>query len=113
MDGCSGAILEAPPGVEFRVVGYLEDFLAKEERAPMARASSLAQTAALAAASDGTRMMTAKEAAAWLRKSRSWAYRHADELRARRVGAGRGADLLFRQSDLEAWLEKASQGIRQ
>jgi len=82
------------------------------EMSPMAHARSLARGAALAAASDGARLLTVKEAAARLRKSPGFMYRHADELYARRVGSGRGCDLLFRQGDLEAWLE-GSRGRRQ
>ena len=56
----------------------------------------------LAAASDPKRLLTAKEAAAWLRKSRTFVYRHADQLGVRRVGNGRGSDLLFRLGDLKS-----------
>jgi hypothetical protein len=73
--------------------------------APMARARALARSAALTAASDGARLMTVKETAAWLRKSQSFVYRHAHELGVRRVGSGRGGDLLFKISDVEAWIE--------
>jgi hypothetical protein len=73
---------------------------------PSIRAKNLAHEAALFSASDPKRMLTTKEAAAWIRKSPSYVYRHADELGARRVGQGQGADLLFRLGEVEAWVDQ-------
>jgi len=78
------------------------------------RAKNLAHEAALFSASDPNRMLTTKETAAWLRKSSSYVYRHADELGARNVGGrGRGADLLFPLGELEAWLAQHRQSRNQ
>src|SRR5258708_18170623 len=113
VDACQGVLLRAPDGVEFEVLGRLDE-LAEQEPDPipahsqdafMEEARGLARDAALTAATDPRRPMTTKEAAAWLRKSRSFVYRHVDELGARRAGTGRGSDLLFRFGELEAWLE--------
>lgn len=122
IDACEGVLLRAPENVEFEVFGRIDDLADEEplskpltpamERASerlgvaMERVKSLAHEGAIAAASDPMRMLTAKDAAAWLRKSRSYVYRHADELGARRLGEGRGADLLFRLGELETWLDQ-------
>ena len=108
-------MLRAPDGVEFEVLGRLDKLVEQEpdpipahsheQDAFMEEGRGLAHDAALTAATDPKRPMTTKEAAGWLRKSRSFVYRHADEFGARRVGTGRGSDLLFRLGELEAWLE--------
>ncbi len=116
VDACQGVFLRAPDGIEFEVLGRLDELAEqeldsisahsrREQLAFMEDARGLARAAALTAATDPKRPMTTKEAAAWLRKSRSFVYRHADELGARRVGTGRGSDLLFRLGELEGWLE--------
>jgi hypothetical protein len=50
-------------------------------------------------------LLTTKEVAGRLRKSPSWVYHHSAKLGVRRLGKGRGADLLFDPRDLEAWLD--------
>ena len=87
-------MIRAPEGVEFEIVGSVEKVFAAES----SRGNSPSILFSL-------RLMTAKEAADHLRKSRSWIYDHKHELGVVRSGRGRGSDLLFRQSDLDAWVE--------